>query len=413
MASINTLPLPLALLAAALGASCASLNGASSGTPDRLAIEFEDNGYLKQALVDPVRDEQLRAQAISAHEYALPIVGLERWRAGFLKEAEYGDWLIYEERDQKIPILTANTTTPYVLTFLDLSEGNYYLDLPAGPIGGMIIDIYQAPQADLGVVGPDQGKGGRYLVVGPESVVPEEHDADFVVSSSSNLVFIGSRIIGLEGDAYKAVLNGHQIHAVGAKPGGQKFIDATSSPTWMGDQSQGMEYWQDLNRVLQNEPVVDRNRFILTQLRRLGMEKGQPFEPDERQTRLLTEAAEIGNAAAMVNSFSRDAVKEKHWPDRRWLYVLNMNITVYDNDTRTLIQNDQGKSDVSSVQSGLKVEPDGSTKVFVGGSPPAGYENNWIESNPEKGFFVYLRLYGPLEPYFDRSWTMPDVKRVD
>ena len=49
MASINTLPLPLALLAAVLGASCASLNGASSGTPDRLAIEFEDNGYLKQA----------------------------------------------------------------------------------------------------------------------------------------------------------------------------------------------------------------------------------------------------------------------------------------------------------------------------------------------------------------------------
>lgn len=486
MASINTLPLPLALLAAALGASCASLNLAPSGTPKRLAIEFEDNGYLKQALVDPVRDEQLRAQAISAHEYALPIVGLERWRAGFLKEAEYGDWLIYEERDQKIPILTANTTTPYVLTFLDLSEGNYYLDLPAGPIGGMIIDIYQTPQADLGVVGPDQGKGGRYLVVGPESVVPEEHDADFVVSSSSNLVFIGSRIIGLEGDAYKAVLNGHQLYAVGAKPGGQKFIDATSSPTWMGDQSQGMEYWQDLNRVLQNEPVVDRNRFILTQLRRLGMEKGQPFEPDEQQTRLLTEAAEIGNAAAMVNSFSRDAVKEKHWPDRRWLYVLNMNhldhvapgyyetmeigayayeaittskamvlknvgagsqylgayqdaegewldgrhqyevvvpkdspakqfwsITVYDNDTRTLIQNDQGKSDVSSVQSGLKVEPDGSTKVIVGGSPPAGYENNWIESNPEKGFFVYLRLYGPLEPYFDKSWTMPDVKRVN
>lgn len=116
MASINTLPLPLALLAAALGASCASLNLAPSGTPKRLAIEFEDNGYLKQALVDPVRDEQLRAQAISAHEYALPIVGLERWRAGFLKEAEYGDWLIYEERDQKIPILTANTTTPYVLT---------------------------------------------------------------------------------------------------------------------------------------------------------------------------------------------------------------------------------------------------------------------------------------------------------
>ncbi len=486
MQSLRVFLLPLSCLVATLSVSCTSLNFAPVGTSDRFVIEYEDNGYLEHALVDAVRDEQLRAQAITAHEYALPIVALERWHAGFLQEAEHGDWLIYEERDQKIPILTANTTTPYVLTFLDLSEGSFYLDLPAGPIGGMIIDIYQTPQADLGVVGPDQGKGGRYLVVGPDSVVPEAHDADFVVQSSSNLVFIGSRIIGLEGEAYEAVLKGHQIYAIGGKPGSQKFIDAASSPAWMGDQSRGIEYWQDLNRVLQNEPVVDRNLFILTQLRRLGMEKGQPFEPDERQTRLLIEAAEVGNAAAMVNSFSRDSVKEKHWPDRRWLYVLNMkhldhlapgyyetmeigayayeaittskamllknvgagsqylgvyqdeegdwldgrnqyvvvvpkdapakqfwSITVYDNDTRTLIQNGQGKSDISSVQTGLKVEPDGSTKVFVGGTPPAGYENNWIESNPEKGFFVYLRLYGPLEPYFDKTWKMPDVKRVE
>lgn len=88
-------------------------------------------------------------------------------------------------------------------------------------------------------------------------------------------------------------------------------------------------------------------------------------------------------------------------------------ITVYDNDTRILIQNGQSKSGVSSVQSGLKVEPDGSTKVFVGGSPPEGGENNWIESNPEKGFLCYLRPYGPPEPYFGRSWKIPDVNRVD
>jgi hypothetical protein len=204
MQSLRVFLLPLSCLVATLSVSCTSLNFAPVGTSDRFVIEYEDNGYLEHALVDAVRDEQLRAQAITAHEYALPIVALERWHAGFLQEANHGDWLIYEERDQKIPILTANTTTPYVLTFLDLSEGSFYLDLPAGPIGGMIIDIYQTPQADLGVVGPDQGKGGRYLVVGPDSVVPEAHDADFVVQSSSNLVFIGSRIIGLEGDRREA-----------------------------------------------------------------------------------------------------------------------------------------------------------------------------------------------------------------
>lgn len=129
----------------------------------------------------------------------------------------------------------------------------------------------------------------------------------------------GRRIIGLEGEAHKAILNAHQIYAVGAKPRGQRFIDGTSPPTRMGDQSRGMESYQILNRVLRIEPAVDRNRLLLTQMRRLGMEKGQPFEPDERQTRLLIEAAEIGDAAAMVGSFIRSAVKEKHWPERRWL----------------------------------------------------------------------------------------------
>jgi hypothetical protein len=41
-----------------------------------------------------------------------------------------------------------------------------------------------------------------------------------------------------------------------------------------------------------------------------------------------------------------------------------------------------------------------------------GYENNWIQSNPKKGFFVYMRLYGPLQSYFDKSWKMPDVVKT-
>jgi len=87
-------------------------------------------------------------------------------------------------------------------------------------------------------------------------------------------------------------------------------------------------------------------------------------------------------------------------------------ITVYDNDSRCIIQNKQGKSDISSVMENVKQEKDGSTKVYVGPSAPEGYENNWVQSNPKKGFFVYLRLYGPLETFYDKSWKMPDVMKV-
>jgi hypothetical protein len=449
-------------------------------------VIFEDNGYLDQSTVSGIRDEQIRIKAISAYEYALPIVGMEVWNRNFLKEAQHGNWLIYDNWESKAPILTANATTPYVISFVDLASSNYYIEIPGGPIGGLIIDIYQSPMEDLGILGPDAGKGGKYLLIGPSSEIPVNHDADYIVKSKSNLVFLGTRIIGLSEEDYKASLSAHKLYKVGESSDDQKFIQATKSPDWTGNQSRGLTYWEDLDRVLQNEPVVDRNRFILTQLREAGIEKGKKFSPNSTQKKLLIQAEEMGNAMAMVNTFSKESYKEKHWPDRNWLYVLNMDhlnhigpnfyeskeiasytyeafstskgmvlnnvgkgskylgayidenkewldgkntyeiliprdapanqfwsITVYDNDTRCLIQNQQKKSDISSAQKSVKQESDGSTKVYVGPEAPEGYENNWIQSNPEKGFFVYLRLYGPLESYFDKTWRMPDVKMVN
>ena len=468
-----------------LGCSNSKTEVQENKTLEKLVINYETNGYLDQDIVDDLRIEQMRIKAISAYEYALPIVGVEQWHKGFLKEANHGDWLIYKDRSSKIPIITANTTTPYVVSLIDLAESNYYVEIPGGPIGGLVIDIYQTPLSDLGVVGPDKGQGGKYLLIGPNSDIPKDHDADYIVKSTSNLVFLGTRIIGLVGEAYENVLKKHKLYKTTESGDNQKFIEATENPTWMGNQPHGLEYWEDLNRVLQNEPVVDRNRFILTQLRGTGIEKGSEFSPSELQKHVLIEAEDMGNAIAMVNTFSRESYKEKHWPDRNWLYILNMehldhlhpnyyevqeiasytyeaittskgmvlnnvgsgskyigayidkegnwldgrntyeivvpkdapanqfwSITVYDNDTRCIIQNEQRQSDISSVMDGLKIEDDGSVKVYVGPSSPKGYENNWVQSNPQKGFFVYLRLYGPLEAYYDKSWKMPDVLMI-
>lgn len=449
-------------------------------------FKFDKNGYIDQSSVKAIRNEHLKVKAISAYEYALPIVGIETWHKGFLEEAKHGDWLIYDNQFSKKPILTANTTTPYVISFLNLNESSYYIEIPSGPIGGLIEDIYQSPMSDLGVLGPDKGKGGKYLLIGPDAVTPKNHSADYIVQSTSNLVLVGTRIIGLSGDDYEKSLNAHRIYPINGNRDQQKFIQATKQPNWMGNQPHGIDYWVNVNDVLQNEPVVDRNRFILTQLRGTGIEKEKEFKPDSLQKSILIEAEKVGNAMAMVNTFSRESYKEKHWPDRNWLYVLNMeylnhmhphyyevqeiasytyeaittsvgmvinnvgkgskylgayldenkewldgkhtyeivvpknapanqfwSITAYDNDSRCIIQNKENKSDISSVMENLKIEDNGDVRVFVGPKAPKGYENNWIPSNPQKGFFVYLRLYGPLEPYFDKSWKMPDVKKVN
>jgi hypothetical protein len=42
-----------------------------------------------------------------------------------------------------------------------------------------------------------------------------------------------------------------------------------------------------------------------------------------------------------------------------------------------------------------------------------GMEKNWIPTIPGKGWFTYFRLYAPTEPYFDRSWKLADIERVE
>lgn len=79
-------------------------------------------------------------------------------------------------------------------------------------------------------------------------------------------------------------------------------------------------------------------------------------------------------------------------------------VIVYDNQTRSMLQTDQPGPSVSSQNSQVKTNADGSVDVFFGPKPPAGMENNWIQTIPGKGWFMILRLYGPLEPWFNQTW---------
>ena len=56
---------------------------------------------------------------------------------------------------------------------------------------------------------------------------------------------------------------------------------------------------------------------------------------------------------------------------------------------------------------------DGSTTVTFGPERPADSpEGNWIQTDPGKGWFVLLRLYSPLQPYFDKSWRPSEIEPV-
>jgi hypothetical protein len=106
-------------------------------------------------------------------------------------------------------------------------------------------------------------------------------------------------------------------------------------------------------------------------------------------------------AALACAAVSRDVPMPNFW-----------SVVLYDYDTRCMIVNPQGKTEASSGQEIVK-NADGSVRLVFSPQKPDGVpEANWIQTNPEKGFFAYFRWYSPTKAFFDRSWKMGNIVEV-
>ena len=88
-------------------------------------------------------------------------------------------------------------------------------------------------------------------------------------------------------------------------------------------------------------------------------------------------------------------------------------VDLYDTQTRSLLQTDNPYPSLLSLSGTVATEEDGSTVLWFGPVPPAGRESNWVGTVPGRSWFPMLRLYGPLEPWFDRTWLPGDLELVE
>jgi hypothetical protein len=483
---MRTSILTSALLASALcGASPALAQETIDSRIGKLTFE---SGYPSQETVELLYDEMDFQRASQAYLWGLPAVGINEWRKAQtdLFKSQNGQMVSFLDFDEKLGILTPNFTTPYIVGVIDVEEsGPIVLELPAGLMAGMILDVWQRVLADLGVVGPDKGKGGKFLILPPgqEGAAPEGY---FVVQSPGRLVFIGLRL--LDADREKAIaelMPGIKTYTWSAEGTGEVMpVHPAGDVKWSQMPPHGMPYWASLNEVVQLEPVAERDRMILAQLRFLGIEKGRPFEPDERQGKILEEAAVVGEAMAKANT-SDKRVEPPFWEGTNWKHALVVStdqrmpgydqlderaawfyeavaiskamltetpgvgqryiaaykdkngewlsggntyrlhvppnppakqfwsVTAYAEDTRQMVVTEQGRPDISSRKEDIVANADGSVDVYFGPEPPEGHEANWVQTNPDEGWFAYFRFYGPTEPFFDKSWALPDFEKMN
>jgi len=87
-------------------------------------------------------------------------------------------------------------------------------------------------------------------------------------------------------------------------------------------------------------------------------------------------------------------------------------VTVYDSETRCIINSGQGRGAVRLLHEKPKGNPDGSFDIFFGPDAPAGKKNQWVKTMPGKGWFAVVRMYGPQKPIFDGSYKLPDIVQL-
>ncbi len=123
-------------------------------------------------------------------------------------------------------------------------------------------------------------------------------------------------------------------------------------------------------------------------------------------------------AAKMVGAGSQyayaDHDKDGNLPDGAKNYKLNIpanppakdfwSVVVYDPQTRSQLQTPQPFPSKNNKVNPPVANADGSVDLYFGPTAPAGKEKNWVQTVPGKGWFTILRLYGPLEPWFDKTW---------
>jgi hypothetical protein len=221
-------------------------------------------------------------------------------------------------------LLTPNSDTPYAVGVLDLkADGPIVIELPPGNFIGFVNDHNTRWVLDMGNNGPDKGQGGKHLVLPPDykGNIPAGY---YVGQSATWKAFAAIRTIPPEGNATKALqmVDGVKIYplAKAGQPVTFHFVDVTdkSFPYFLLQWEDKLDYWKQLKAVIDAETTPQDFRSMYGMLQSLGIEKGIPFNPDARMTRILEEAAIKANAEMRVNSYANREPQRIVWNDRNW-----------------------------------------------------------------------------------------------
>ena len=288
--------------------SAVSLLSCNQQTPDSQTSAGKESAAMTQSLSpEELNRRTIGRRGVEAVIWGMPAVNFDRMFQAMA--AAHGGWnqIAYWSRPStwKNQVLTPNPDAIYALPFFNTKDvGPVVLEIPpadGGSIVGSIMDCWQVALEDVGPAGVDKGKGGKYLILPPG--YKDKPPAGYIVLPSGN--YEGYALLRSSLKSYSdadiataaAYMKRVRLYPLSAAthPAETGFVDVTDV-LFDANIPYNQSFFDSLNRVVQYEPWLDRDRAMIDQLKSIGIQQGKPFAPDAATSAQLKEAIDEGHA---------------------------------------------------------------------------------------------------------------------
>lgn len=360
-----------------------------------------ESGYPSNEAIEKLYDERDFQRACQIHTWALPMIGFHALHVAQRDQlgVKDGDVALFFTLEDKAGMLTPNVTTFYEFSFWNLeTQGPLVVDVPEGLTAGGVLDLWQRPITDIGQTGPDKGAGGKYLFLAPGSKMVDAPGYRVFISPTVQIWFATR---ALDPDPVKAeeILRKFKLYSWNDrnKPNTTNFVPVNGRK-WSSSHPTDINYFKMVTEAIQPEPVQPRDRVIYGMMASLGIEKGKPFQPDERLTKILNEAAMVGELTARANAYSKKLPGSRVYEGKKWEYAVMVNLDQEDPNYTQIDQRASWFYEAIGNSEGMQGKLLGFGQVYLETSKDK--TGNWLEGAKS------YRLRVPANPPVTQFWSI-------
>ena len=284
-----------------------------------------------------VMEEMIHRRAIETVVWSMPMMNTEAMRRGlFAQEGGGFNTVFYNSKVQtwRLKTTTNNNTTPYVLSFWNVEKGPVVIEIPPAVEGlslfGTLMDVWQRPLEDVGAKGADRGRGAKYLIVPPnyQGSYPPGY---ITLEQKTNNGYTLMRPIISSATSENLERAAKYVKQIKIYP----LSEAANSPVTNyvdiydkdvdGIPHFDASYFDDLNSMIQEEVIEEKDLAMLGLLKEIGIVKGGEYNIDERTKAIFEDAAKDANEFLLERYFNSGITAKFYGDGSMWTVIMPSN----------------------------------------------------------------------------------------